>query len=98
MVSAKFTEQIKKLGNQTTAYLDGEFQPRIDEHLKQLVAYLERYRDVLNTSIKSSKLDEETKNKLIQQLIFQLRKQEVLQGDIVALNGEVSTLLGNKAE
>ena len=96
IVSAKFTEQIKKLGNQTTAYLDDEFQPKIDEHLKQLVAYLERYRDVLNTSIKSSKLDEETKNKLIQQLLMQVRKQEVLQGDIVALDGEVSTLLGGK--
>jgi hypothetical protein len=85
-VLKQLAEQVKKLSSQTDEYLNKKFQPKIDEHLKQLVAYLERYRGVLDSAIESSKLDEAAKTALVKQLTGLLEKQAVLKGDIDAIN------------
>jgi len=82
----KVKEQLKKqaghLSNQTENYLTKAFQPKINEHLKNLEEYLERYLGVLADGMKSSELDQTAKLELRRQLEKLSKEQTIMKQQI----------------
>ncbi|MCX7097197.1 MAG: dynamin family protein [Methylococcales bacterium] len=95
-IKTKIIEQLESqriyLSNQTESYLTQAFQPKINEHLKNLEEYLERYLGVLADGMKSSELDQHAKLKLKQHLEILSKEQKIMKQDInvvkaTSLNG-----------
>ncbi len=66
-------------------YLEREFEPNIENHIKSLIDYLSRYRDLLIQGIETNQQSQEDKKKLSDQLSLLMNKNKLQQSDIDAV-------------
>jgi len=84
-ILVKLQDQTGKISNQTSHYMSKKFQPEIDEHLTELVNYLERYRGVLGEAIRSNLLDQGSKTELLRELEELKKRQTIINNDVGAV-------------
>ncbi len=66
-------------------YLIREFEPKIEDHINELIDYLARYRDSLLQSIETNQQSQEDKKKLSDELSLLMNKNKIQQSDINAV-------------
>jgi len=95
-VNAYCENMVGEVKNQTSNYLKNKFEPKIDEHLTELVNYLKRYHNELGKAIESNLLEQNSQAELLNSINGLLKTQRVIYDDLNAVKHAQETKGGQQ--